>query len=303
MKHYLALIAVGTLPLLISCKSQKSSAPSGQGTRQTAGTTDAHEIDRDLNCGALLLVLSKGLESSGYPNKTEIADMQRMTVAYEEKAEALAGVSLRNKLVDATMAEQEREKNMIQTDGFDAMLADLQKRKNACGYYAAQQGAQNSGPATPPTSAQQPQETEKNGAPTGAQGKLPSRSGLICYGDYDSLVSALSEYCKEDTSCSGVRKPADNNIGLTYFLQAERDLGKSNYPVFPGGVVVSATGGPQWVIDVMRRRGISDLSSLSEVMASVCAKGDVNAKAVAELEFYSMTSEVIGKCDAVVICK
>lgn len=303
MRRYLAFIAVGTLPLLISCKSQKSSAPSGQETRQTAGTSNAREIDRDLNCGALLLVLSKGLESSGYPNKTEIAEMERMTVAYEKKAEALAGVSLQEKLVYAAVAEQVREKNMIQTDGFDAMLADLQKRKNACGYYAAQQAAQNSGPTTPPISAQQPQETEKRAAPAAAQGKLPSRSGLICYGDYDSLVSTLSDYCKEDTSCSGVRKPADNNTGLAYFLQAERDLGKSNYPVFPGGVVVSATGGPQWVIDVMKRRAISDLSSLSEVMASVCTKGDVDAKAVADLEFYSTTGQVIGQCDALVICK
>ena len=102
-----------------------------------SGTSDAREIDRDLNCSALLMVLSKGLESSGYPNKTEIADMQRMTVAYQKKAEALAGASLQDKLVDAAMTEQEREKTMIQSDGFDAMLADLQKRKNACGYHAA----------------------------------------------------------------------------------------------------------------------------------------------------------------------
>ena len=97
-----------------------------------------------------------------------------------------------------------------------------------------------------------------------AQSKLPSRSGVICYGDYGSLVSTLSEYCKEDESCSGVRKPANDNIGLTYFLQAERDLGKSNYRVFPGGVVVSATGGPEWVIGVLRRRGMSDLSESFE---------------------------------------
>ena len=38
-------------------------------------------------------------------------------------------------------------------------------------------------------------------------------------------------------------------------------------------------------------------------MASICAKGDVSAKAVAEMEFYSMTGEAIGKCDALVICK
>jgi hypothetical protein len=36
------------------------------------------------------------------------------------------------------VAEQERDKQMIQTDGYDAMLAELQKRKNACEYYAAQ---------------------------------------------------------------------------------------------------------------------------------------------------------------------
>ena len=139
----------------------------------------------------------------------------------------------------------------------------------------------------------------------GAQSKPPLRSGEICYGDYGSLVLTLSEYCKEDASCSGVRKPPDDNTGLAYFLRAERDLGKSNYSVFPGGVVVTATGGPKWVIGVLRRRGMSesDLSSLSQAMTSVCEKGDVSAKAVAEMEFYSTEGKAIGKCDAFVICK
>ena len=133
--------------------------------------------------------------------------------------------------------------------------------------------------------------------------RIPSRSGVICYGDYGSLVSTLSEYCKEDQSCSGIRKPPDDNTGLQYFLQAERDLGKSSYREIPGGVVVTATGGPDWVIGVLRRRGMSDLSSLSKLMASICEKGDVNAKAMAEMDFYTVTGEWNGKCDALVICK
>ena len=51
-----------------------------------------------------------------------------------------------------------------------------------------------------------------------AQSKLPSRSGVICYGDYRSLASMFSEYCEEDESCSGVRKPPSNDIGLPYFF-------------------------------------------------------------------------------------
>lgn len=142
-----------------------------------------------------------------------------------------------------------------------------------------------------------------------AQSKLPSNSSVICYGDYGSLVSTLSDYCKDDKSCSGVRKPAagvdpvDGVDGLAYFLQAERDLGKSTYRESPGWAVVTATGGPGWVIGVLRHRGMTDLSGLSEKMASICAKGDVNAKAVAEMEYYSETGKAIGKCDAVVMCK
>jgi hypothetical protein len=134
----------------------------------------------------------------------------------------------------------------------------------------------------------------------GAQSKLPSSSGMICYGDYGSLASTLSEYCKEDESCSGVKKPP-----LDYFLKAERDLGKSTYLEIPGAVVVAAIGGPKWVIGVLRRRGMSEseLSSLSKVMESVCEKGDVSSKAVAGMEFYSLDGKAIGKCDAFIACK
>jgi hypothetical protein len=137
-----------------------------------------------------------------------------------------------------------------------------------------------------------------------AQSKHPSQSAVICYGNYGSLVSTLQEYCQGDESCR-VRKPANEDTGLSFFLQTERDLGKSTYRELPGAVVVVATAGPKWIIGVLRHRGMSesDLSSLSNVMASICEKGDVNAKAFAEMEFYSIESKFTGKCNAVVMCK
>ena len=44
---------------------------------------------------------------------------------------------MKDKLIDVTMAEQEREKHVMETEGFEALLMQLEKRKNACGYNSA----------------------------------------------------------------------------------------------------------------------------------------------------------------------
>ena len=60
--------------------------------------SDNKNIDRLLNCSAILLLISNFLEKTGYPYRNEISDMQRKSVLLLREAESLEGTQLKDRL-------------------------------------------------------------------------------------------------------------------------------------------------------------------------------------------------------------